>query len=425
VSATKVLYVLHNHPSVQPGGSEAYTLQLYRALRSSGDFQPMIVARAAGVRTEGPPPIGARFTPLTGDPDQYFVQVEDDEYDHFFQSAPDKSLYTRDFAGFLEAHKPDVVHLQHSLFIGFDLIPTIRRVLPTTPIVYTLQEYLPICHNHGQLVRTKGRELCLEASPRRCHECFPEISQQDFFLRKRLIQSQLSEVDLFIAPSRFLLERYVDWGIARERIRHEDYGFPPVTPPADETRARNSFAFFGVITPFKGMDVLLHAMHRLGPDFSGRLVIHGAEYQAEQAQEEYDELQWLLAETSETVTFSGPYDHDRDLPGLMAETDWVVVPSLWWENSPLVIAEAFQHGRPVIASDIGGMAEKIAHGVNGLQFRVGDVAGLAETMRRAATTIGLWDTLHEGIGPVNSMEDHVAVLREIYGTLMEKKLSWS
>ena len=70
-------------------------------------------------------------------------------------------------------------------------------------------------------------ELCLEASPRRCHECFPEISPQEFFLRKRFIQSHFEHVDLFLAPSRFLLERYVDWGIPREKIRFEDYGRRP------------------------------------------------------------------------------------------------------------------------------------------------------------------------------------------------------
>jgi len=56
----------------------------------------------------------------------------------------------------------------------------------------------------------------------------------------------------------------------------------------------------------------------------------------------------------------------------MAAVDWVVVPSIWWENSPLVIQEAFAHGRPVICSDIGGMAEKVAHEKNGLHFRAND-----------------------------------------------------
>ena len=53
----------------------------------------------------------------------------------------------------------------------------------------------------------------------------------------------------------------------------------------------------------------------------------------------------------------------------MARIDWVVVPSIWWETGPLVVMEAFQYGRPVICSDIGGMSEKVTDGVNGLHFR--------------------------------------------------------
>ena len=70
----------------------------------------------------------------------------------------------------------------------------------------------------------------------------------------------------------------------------------------------------------------------------------------------------------------------------MASVDWVVVPSIWWENSPLVIQEAFLHGRPVICSDIGGMAEKVDDGVNGLHFRTGDPRSLAQAIRRATSS---------------------------------------
>ena len=71
----------------------------------------------------------------------------------------------------------------------------IRRVLPDAPIVYTLHEFLPICHRDGQMVRTSATELCTEASPRRCHECFPEISQQEFFLRERFVKAHFEHVD--------------------------------------------------------------------------------------------------------------------------------------------------------------------------------------------------------------------------------------
>src|SRR6185436_12596375 len=120
--------------------------------------------------------------------------------------------------------------------------------------------------------------------------------------------------------------------------------------------------------------------------------LHGAnlEIQTPTFQQEF---RALLDSTAQAVTFFGRYEHS-ELPRLMAAVDWVVVPSIWWENSPLVIQEAFHHGRPVICSGIGGMAEKVTDGVNGLHFRRGDPASLAATIRRAATSPGLWETLH-------------------------------
>jgi glycosyltransferase involved in cell wall biosynthesis len=106
----------------------------------------------------------------------------------------------------------------------------------------------------------------------------------------------------------------------------------------------------------------------------------------------------------------------------MTNLDWVVVPSVWWENSPLVIQESFHFRRPVICSDIGGMAEKVKHGVNGLHFRAGDARSLADTIRTAAGTPGLWERLREGIQPVHPMTTHVATLTEIYNALLRHEL---
>jgi hypothetical protein len=80
----------------------------------------------------------------------------------------------------------------------------------------------------------------------------------------------------------------------------------------------------------------------------------------------------------------------------MAQIDWVVMPSIWWENSPVVIQEAFHHRRPVICSDIGGMAEKVQHGINGLHFRVGSAEDLADRLTEAMTDTALWKELSAG-----------------------------
>jgi glycosyltransferase involved in cell wall biosynthesis len=246
-----------------------------------------------------------------------------------------------------------------------------------------------------------------------------------------------------------LLHRYVEWGIPREKIRYEEYGRRGLSRPeeAEEERPRNRLGFFGQLNPFKGLNVLLEAMRILGsqkpggaspiehgcgetgPRASGvagglvfgpsnvHLWIHGANLEL-QGQDFQKEFRLLLEATKQNVTSAGRYDR-AELPRLMANIDWVVVPSTWWENSPLVIQEAFASGRPVICSDIGGMAEKVTDGVNGLHFRVADPVSLARTIHRAAGSPDLWQTLHDGIPKVHTMEDHVATLEELYVRLLD------
>src|SRR4051794_34135727 len=188
----KILYVLHNHPSVRPGGAEAYSLELFDALRGSDEFEPLLAARVAP--NPGPQPSahpGTPFSTVPGEPGQYFVLTEEEGIDFFLLTARDKSLYTVHFKDFLRTHRPDVVHFQHTLFLGFDLITLAKRILPKAPLLYTLHEYLPICNRDGQMLRTND-ELCMEESPRRCNECFPEWARQRFFLRKKLIQAHFS-----------------------------------------------------------------------------------------------------------------------------------------------------------------------------------------------------------------------------------------
>jgi glycosyltransferase involved in cell wall biosynthesis len=414
---------VHNHPTVRPGGAETYAYELYEAMRSSDEFEPLFLART------GPPVSaipryheGTLLTSVTNrDPNQYFFYTDVTNYDWMNGKSPTKEILTRFFTEFLEIHEPDVVHFQHTLFLGYDMLRATRNVLPDAPIVYTLHEFLPICHNNGQLIRTHEDELCLEASPRRCHECFPAISPQDFYLRERFIKSHLEEVDLFLAPSHFLRERYLDWGISPDRIRFEDYGRlqPELAVSADEEdRPRKNLGYFGQLSHFKGILVLLEAMRILAEgETDAHLWIHGANLDL-QPDPFRREFMRLIAETEKNVTWIGPYEH-HELPKLISEMDWVMVPSIWWENSPLVIQEAFLHNRPVICSDIGGMAEKVANGVDGLHFRARDPVNLARTIDRAVTTPGLWETLRDGIRDVFGMDEHVANLTQIYRDLLD------
>jgi glycosyltransferase involved in cell wall biosynthesis len=323
---------------------------------------------------------------------------------------------------FLLAQRPDVVHFQHTLFIGLEAIREVRNTLPDAAIVYTLHEFLPICHRHGQMLRATDEEPCLEESPRRCHGWFPEVAPQEFCMRKRLIRSHMDHVDLFIAPSRQLRDRYVDWGLPTEKIKVEEYGRLPLgyEPASPRRKKRNRFGFFGQFSHYKGVNVALQAAKRLAEDeVDAKIYLHGAnlEIQPEEFQEEFAEL---LEAAGDSVELIGRYDHDQ-LGSLMAAMDWVLVPSRWWENSPLVIQEAFMHGRPVIYSDIGGMDEKVTDGVDGLHFRVSDPDDLARVIAQAAGSAQTWRALTAGIKPVHPMPTHVAELLRVYEELLAQE----
>jgi glycosyltransferase involved in cell wall biosynthesis len=423
VTPRKVLYVSHNHPVIRPGGAEAYAFELHEAMRDGSGWDSIFLARTG-------PPISAasRYhegTLLTGvddsDPGQYFFYTEFGDYDWFLNSTRKKTNITRHFRDFLLAQRPDVVHFQHTLFIGMEAIREVRNTLPDAAIVYTLHEFLPICHRHGQMLRATDEEPCMEESPRRCHECFPDIAPQEFFMRKQFVQSQMSLVDLFIAPSEFLRDRYVDWGIPAEKIRVEEYGRLPLSyaPASPRRKKRNRFGFFGQFSHYKGINVVLQAMTRLvEEEVDARVWLHGAnlEIQPEEFQEEYKEL---LDASGDSVVPVGRYDHDQ-LGSLMENVDWVLVPSRWWENSPLVIQESFMHRRPVICSDIGGMAEKVTDGVDGLHFRAGDPEDLARVIAQAASSPQLWRTLSGNISSIYPMTAHVEELIGLYGELLSE-----
>ncbi len=421
-----VLYIVHNHAEIRAGGVEVYSQELFAAMRARSDFAAVLLAKGgAPMAATKRPHDGTLLATLeAGDGAQYLFFNEGADYDHFLGSACAKDHLLTHLDRFLRAIRPDVVHFHHTLFLGYDALRQVRNSLPEAAIVYSLHDFLPICHRNGQLLRTNNHERCGNASPRRCHECFPDIAPQEFFLRERFIKAQLAEVDHFLAASRFLLERYVDWGLPREKITYEPYGRAAVFGrPSEERlgRERWRFGFFGQKSLFKGLHVLLEAVKILENFAPGRahLWVHGNNFDL-QPPAHQERITQLLRETASCVTDMGPYQRD-ELRGLMENIDWLVVPSMWWENSPLVIQEAFQCGRPVICGDVGGMAEAVTAGRHGLHFHTGDARNLAETLHRAATTPGLWETLRAQLPPRHPVTTHAENLATIYRRLIQQK----
>jgi glycosyltransferase involved in cell wall biosynthesis len=412
----RVLVISHGHPDVTPGGAEHAAHSLFRELQSRPNTSALFLARGRGGHRD------AVFHQHSEDGSEVLI---DSQSELFRFSQRDKELLCTDFRRFLEWYRPTLVHLHHFVHLGIEILREIRNYSRTVPIVLTLHEYMAICHQEGQMVRTQGEELCRKATPGACHGCFPAIDSRDFFLRELYLKSFLALVDTFISPSQFLVERYVAWGLPREKFVVIENGVRPVTQALGSARiaeqgARRRFAFFGHFSRYKGLHVLLDAVSYLPPPLRNAasgvsLEVHGA-HLPWQTEEYQAKIRGQLEQTGKMVQIYGRYEH-ADLSALMRNIDWVVVPSVWWENSPLVIQEAFAHGRPVICSDIGGMAEKVQDGVNGLHFRVGNARHLRDRMLEAATTEGLWDKLRSGIKPPFTVADSVDRHLELYAKL--------
>lgn len=235
--------------------------------------------------------------------------------------------------------------------------------------------------------------------------------------RMVFLRETLNHVNAIISPSRFLRHLFIQAGIAEEQIVFSRQGrdFPNLTPenlvktPTGHLRV----GYIGQIAPHKGVHTLFEAVRQLsGAPLEVKVYGDTAPFP------DYARCLRQIAHLDSRLSLAGTYDRagvSRVLQGL----DVVVVPSVWYENSPNTILEAFAHRTPVIVSDLGGMAELVEDGVNGLRFAPNDASSLAAKLRRLIDDPGLLARLQEGIEPVKSVAEEVAELLEIYDSVVD------
>lgn len=416
----RILVMAHAHPDFSLGGGEIAAYNLFKAYREHADVEDAwYLGRADRGR-------GATGGISLRRENEYLWEQAIHDW-HTMKAVHQDSLTTW-FADLIRAIKPTVVHTHHYAHLGLEYLRIIKQIDPSIKIVMTLHEFMAICSNNGQMVKPVTNKLCSRATFDECSQCFPNKTREDFWLRKHTFERHFAFVDNFVAPSEFLRQRYIDWGIAPESIVVIENGQPSrgagVTPLTADRAQRNRFGFFGQINPFKGLDVILRALTSMPTNKRRRIVleVHGAnlEYQTEEFRARIEELRRPLMKEG-VVQWVGAYQ-PHELPARLANVDWVVVPSIWWENSPMVIQEAFVYQRPVICSDIGGMREKVQNGITGLHVAAGNALAWETTLTEAARDSQLWERLMSNICPPLSYaacaERHLDLLK-----IFEKPLS--
>lgn len=411
---TNILFICHSHPKLSKGGAEVAAYKMFKAFEAAGSCKATFIGFDQGGQCAR---LGVKISQPFGENEYVYSGTDFDWYNF---ANRDIGFY-EEFRSLLKKIKPDIVHFHHYANFGVEAIYQVKKTLPSARIVMTLHEYLAICNHYGQMITKTNRSLCNESTWLKCAKCFPEREPSDFFLRETYIKRFFKLVDLFIAPSQFLRDRYVSWGISPDTIVMRENivsDRAPVTAGSRMFSGTNlRVAFFGQISVLKGINVLFDAASELVRRGVDNVVfeIHG-DYRG-QPKEFQDEFEERLKMIPKNVKVCGSYD-SNDVDRLMSSVDVVVVPSIWWENSPVVIQEALRNRVPVICSNIGGMAEKIRDGVDGFHFEVSDYRGLADVIAWLADDKSQLDNVRKSMKAPRSEKEMLEDFAALYGALV-------
>lgn len=347
----KILMVAPHHASMHRGGAEVASSRLAEALRLRGNDVWELAAASEGM--DLPSTISALS-------DHKYLLSEGYSDGLRFTSAR-SAWANRELIEWMIRFNPDVIHFHHFVGVGSDLIFLARHAMPGVRIVFTAHEMLAMCARDGKMVRRDG-SLCHRPSNVECTACVDE-APVSLFLRDEYMGRVLRQADVVTAPSVFLSTRLAEWmGTAVAWIPNCPPNAELQDPrPLAEGEGRSVFGFFGQIIPSKGLHLLLAAMIDAKRDASIpiTLLVFGTRPDAAYWEQVVEPSMAKLAKGVVRVVDGGAYIPE-DAVKLMGLVDWVCVPSLWWENAPTVVLEAVSAGRPVLANDLGGMAEALA-----------------------------------------------------------------
>ena len=421
----RLLHIVHQYPPDFRGGTEYYTQMLAAAQAETGHMTAVF----APAPVAGPPNLSDQ---VENGVQVYRAAVgQRSRTQVFWQSFRQPGLRAT-FNDVLELAQPELVHIQHLMGLPFDLIDDLEAA--ALPFVVTLHDYWYQCAN-AQLITNTDGSLCAgpDASGVNCASCAlarggygsldwtaPAVAP---LLRRRntLAASVLARAARIIAPTRFVFETYRPFGLPLEKTVVVPHG---IDLPLDAiaaarhlraTRAadgRLHIGYVGSVGELKGLHVLIDAVNRLPAD-KVTLTIYGG-------LEAFPAYVTGLKQQAQHpgITFAGAVNRDM-LWQAMADFDVVVLPTLWYEVSPLVIDEVFAMGIPIVAADIGAMQEKVNDGIDGRRFPPGDAAALADILAdllRDPSQLRRWE---QGIPPVQVVSQHMKAIEEVYAQALD------
>ena len=350
--------------------------------------------------------------------------------------------------------KPDIVHFYHLQRLSLSAIDVCVEL--KIPTIYTATDFWLMCPATQLLL--PDHSLCLgpNASPANClrHMVFitqgkrmkwivdrlPEwflnlfirLARYSFWPEQRYldyvralatrpshVKNRINQLDLVLVTTKFMVEMLRRYGLEGGRIRHLSFGVDnthvvDVSKRGMEKELR--LGFIGTLSYHKGAHVLIEAVRKLSADKRFKVKIYGSLEQVP----EYAEILIKIAGDDERIEFCGTFPHDK-IGGVLNGIDVLIVSSLWYENTPLVILSAQAARVPVVATNLGGMNEVVINGENGFLFEKGDAAGLAEIISTLCNNSSLVERLSNRARKPKSIPTYADELEELYSEVMDSK----
>ncbi len=296
--------------------------------------------------------------------------------------APGRMVYSlqarRRLTALLDEVRPDVAHVH---MIEHQISPSVLPLLAERgiPIVLTAHQYKLVCPNYTLFNERTGQicERCVRGSAigsllTRCHR--GSVVMGGLLSIEATVHRTLDSyrrcVRLFHAPSRFMAEKLVEGGYPADRVIHCHYGVE-IGPAPAPTPESGPIVYLGRLASEKGIGTLIRAARGWATPL---WIVGDGPMRAE--------LEKIARDSGATsVRFLGRRTKS-EIEKILAEARLVVVPSEWYENSPLVIYEACAAGRAVVGSRLGGIPELIREGVTGRLFTAGDAEDLRRVIER-------------------------------------------
>ncbi len=432
----KIIEIIHGYPPEYNAGSENYTESVVNELARRGNEVAIFCRIEDQQRRE----FAVNEEVLNEQTKKYSINVAITN-DEFVIPEVD-----REFAKVVEFFKPQVAHIEHLNHLSMGIIDILEK--KGIPKLYTLHDFWLMCPR-GQFIQSndegepwrvcegqnsfKCADICYKWHNSRYRDPKQNRKYWESWVKNRMraTTSSVQKINYFIAPSKTVMNRFLEYyPDSKDRTYYLDYGFD-----LEKLKGRHRlkeerfvFGYLGTHIPGKGVDYLIKAFAQLKGTPVLRIWGRERKEHTSALMKLGDEISRI---TGKEIQWMGEFETTKIIDQVFNRVDAIVVPSIWLENSPLVIHEAQEARVPVITADIGGMAEYVEHQGNGLLFKFRDVSSLTKEMQRLIDNPSMLESLggkgyrYSKNGEIPSIEDHVTELLKIFESLLNKPSDYS